>query len=262
MAGQNTGYITTLTTWQQSLAAALDALPGDDRIYRPAQRTIRAMQAALDACAAVPNVKATAADLMSDPRYDAGYKLKQINAALASAETAATSALDELEAAANATRAVVEGLYKPGKPSGVDSATILDRKSDLIALLQSQAGPNLRLEYAAADLLRRALDRADADGALSAYVLAGGPMALWYEAHGANMGMLAEQFAAVVGERTNANGSAATAGASLAPILQGGSGTLQGFCTMARYQVRNDIQAMREYVAAMAANGQLRSAQG
>ncbi len=227
-----------LVGWQTSILAAaaqaVDSLPTSD--FNRLQSAMNAAVASLDALkAAQEKADQLHADTSRSPQYriDKSDQLRTVAAA------AANGALDDLRAVADSTYARLSSAWKPAKPSGVSDPMVLDRKHDLERLLAGSSNDASHVIDKASRMLADALAKGDADSMLTAYVLASGPLDLFYEACGVDPKVLAQTFAA--------RGPSTSTAATLAPLISqtADAGTLRGFIYAAQSEINSTVAAIK-----------------
>jgi hypothetical protein len=141
----------------------------------------------------VENARTSLPVVAQNPNLSDSYKAGQLAAIIGEAEQSATGKLQAAQSSANTLRAALQRALLPERPRDVTDALVLDRKADLSALLGLQSDGN-DMMLKAVELAKRAITEGDA---LTLYVIAGGPMQFFYEAHSLDTAFLAERFAAV-----------------------------------------------------------------
>jgi chemotaxis regulatin CheY-phosphate phosphatase CheZ len=237
--------IDTLTGWADRVnqAAQVSSLSAGDQ-----ERLAGALQGALAALGDLKTAQEQTAALLADQRYGARYRLETCQQMREQAAQKATAALDALRAVADEVYATVSSAWQPKRPAGVDSVSLVDRKQDVQALLTSDGDDPMAILRAAAELLSEALLASaggDTDSQLTAFVIASGPLDLFYRAHGITPEMTAAQFASTIGRQVSADG-AVLQGAELAPLLGQGSATLQGFIQGCKSEIARMTEGMRD----------------
>lgn len=241
--------------WMTGLSAALnDASP-------PVARTLAgALDALANALDALPQVDAQIGLLMSDTRYSVSHKIEQATALLTQATDQANAAADAAEQAGEAAKTALRAQLMPAKPSGADSAQIIERKHDLQHLIKQRGGGDAhRMMLAARDLVTAALDGGDQ---LTAYVLTS-EMDLVYQAWGIDALGVAQITAAATARGANRGADATAQAALLAMLQRGGEATYGGTIQTVRFVTHQHDQDMRAYLAGMASSGvMLNNSQG
>jgi hypothetical protein len=186
---------------------------------------------------AVTQGRAEATRILADQRYAPAEQYRQAAAVMSKAFAGSAAANKALESAAASARRQLEAALLPKAPKDASDVLILDRKQDIALLLSATGDTPASKVQAVGKQLRKALQT---DDALTAYVLAGGPMRFVYAAQGMNPDAVAQEFARVLGEPIDdtdtAEGDARDPipGALLLSSLQrGGPNTVSGLLAMA-----------------------------
>jgi hypothetical protein len=197
------------------------------------------LTAALDgALAAVDALKAAqekADQLMPDQNFSPQYRVDQADKLRTTAAATANSALADLRTVADGIYAKVSASWKLPRPSGVSDAMLLDRKADICRMLEQTEDAPHAVE-AATELLSEALLAGDPDSLLTAYVIASGPLDLWFRGHGVTPAMTAADFARATGSTS--------VSAALQPLI-GEAGALAVFVAAAKSEIDSTIAAMK-----------------
>lgn len=227
----------TLAGWADAINSAAESLPGDQMSLPDTRRLASALQAALNAFDAVKTAEEQTGLILADQNFTHKARVTQASQLREDAAKQADAALRTLKTIADGVYSQFAAAWKPKKPAGVESATLLDRKADVCALIESQAGDNpAQIVSVARGLLQEAKTAGDPDSLLTAYVIAGGPMDLWLRAKGVTPELAAKAFADVAG----------AAGANLEPLIGRGSGSLSGFIATAQEAIRESVEGLRQ----------------
>lgn len=152
------------------------------------------------------------------------------------AQDAATAALDGLDSVRKRVADELDAALRIKKPSGVDSATLIDKRHQLEDLIVARGGQNPDLlRTAACDLLSAALDTGDD---LKAYLLSSVEIGDFLEAKGVQPQTWAIERGRILG--THKGDGTPVPGSQLWHVLAGGGeGTLAGFAAYARVTIQH-----------------------
>lgn len=230
-----------LNGYQEQIVAALAASGLDSATQQKLNDALALVQATLEQARQAPGL---VAQIVTTPQGAASAKMQLAQKAYQRASDEASAALDQLAKVAYTVRQQVGNALRPTLPAGVSDVMLLDRKRDVEALLEAKGKGRTPsdIAFAAAQLLKPALADAaqgDKDAQLTAFVLAGGVLDFWYEAHGVNPATYEQAIANVIGQM-QLNG--APAGVAVRALLGGGPGSLAGFIDVAKTIVQREMQ--------------------
>ena len=229
---------TMLAGWMNAISDAAMAASADVLSLQDTNALKSALQAAVDALDGLTAAKEQADMLHADTSRSPQYRIDKSDQLRTDAAAAANAALDDLRAVADSVSARLSSAWKPDKPSGASEMAVFERKHDLERLLAGGSNDAGHVINTASRLLAEALQKGDADSTLTAYVLSGGPLDLFYAACGVDPKVLSQAFAL--------RGPSTSTLAALAPLLGQGEGTLSGFIYAAQSEIDSTVAAMKK----------------
>jgi len=248
---------TNLTDIAASLRGWIGQLAGELQDAGPLGADVRqrldGLATAIDAITAA---KGKAAIIVTDPAIVVSVKLQRARDLVLGAFNAASQAEQACTAALENARAQITKAFFPSKPGAATDAMAAFQASQLEKILVAAGDGVLTV---AVKLLSDALASGDE---VTAWLLAGGPLALTYKRLQVNEPLLNQEFAKAL-QASAKNTSMLTrpltgpaAGASLLPHLQaGGSGTLNGLMVATRWAIDTEQRAYTEWLQASASIG-------
>lgn len=240
-----------LGSWRERIvtAATMANLPMGlvSRLQRSLDDAVTAMENLLQARDRMYETRQLAS---TDGTYSPNYYKQQVQQIADGAAQAAWDALDALRSASSDVQAALDKALRPRKPAGVDSVLLVDRKQDITAAILN-AGPDdaSSIIERAAKMLQEALADGGDDGALTAYVIAGGMLDTWLAGCKVTPAMRSAAFAAALGKVQSRTGDPIPGAALVAVLSSNGAETLNTFVTQCQHEIMRGVDAAARVAA-------------